>query len=206
MQKVVKMEGRTVQEAIDLALKELDVNKDEVDIEILEHPSKGLFGLIGGKPALVEVKTKETKGKIAKEFLQLLLDKMGIQAEVDVKEQQNTIYMDIKGKDMGIVIGYRGQTLDSLQYIVSLYVNKDAKTYRRIILDTENYRSKREKSLKRLAMKMAEKVKRTGKNIMLEPMNPYERRILHATLQNNPYVRTHSEGQEPYRKVMITLK
>lgn len=132
---------------------------------------------------------------------------MNIKAEIKIKEDNDTINISLTGPDMGIIIGYRGETLDALQYLVSLVINKGNETnYKRVVLDTENYRAKREETLRKLANKVANTVKRTGKLIKLEPMNPYERRIIHSALQNNPFVDTYSEGEEPYRRVVINLK
>jgi len=232
----VEKSAKTIEEAVDLALKDLNTTKDKVDVIILEQPSKGLFGLIGGKPARVKVCLKDEEDKeiieeikelikkgreedkreedkkkereIACRFLKDVLDSMGIRAEVKVKQTEDGFYINLVGPRMGMVIGKRGQTLDALQYLTSLVVNKDKgkDEYVRIILDTENYRKKREETLVRLANRMAEKVAKSRKKIELEPMNPYERRIIHSALQNHPEVFTYSEGEEPNRKVIIACK
>ena len=146
--------------------------------------------------------------KTANDFLKDVLDKMGIANEITTKydSNENCLNIEISGEDMGVLIGKRGQTLDSLQYLVSLVVNKGTKEYIRVKVDTENYRERRNKTLENLAKNMAFKVKRTRRSVTLEPMNPYERRVIHSALQNDSYVTTHSEGEEPYRKVVITLK
>ena len=146
--------------------------------------------------------------KRATEFLKDVLAKMEIENEVKAKydAEENCLNIEISGEDMGVLIGKRGQTLDSLQYLVSLVVNKGTKEYLRVKVDTENYRERRNKTLENLAKNMAFKVKRTRRSVTLEPMNPYERRVIHSALQNDSYVTTHSEGEEPYRKVVITLK
>lgn len=205
--KVIEMTGKTVDDAIKNALNELKVTEDKIEVEVLEEGSKGLFKLIGAKPARIKVKVKRDYIYEAKTFLRDILDNMGIIAEIKVKEESDTIKISLTGPDMGILIGYRGETLDSLQYLVSLVVNKGHETaYKRVVLDTENYRLKREKTLKRLAFKVAGTVRRTGKIIKLEPMNPYERRIIHSALQDDRYVQTFSEGEEPYRRVVVDLK
>jgi spoIIIJ-associated protein len=205
--KIIEMTGRTVQEAIKNALSELKLTEDKIEVEVLEEGSKGLFKLIGAKPAKIRVKVKRDYIYEAKNFLRDVLDTMGIKAEIKIKEEEDSIKISMTGPDMGILIGYRGETLDSLQYLVSLVVNKGHETaYKRVVLDTENYRSKREDTLKRLAQKVAGTVRRTGKLIRLEPMNPYERRIIHSALQDDRYIKTHSEGDEPYRRVVIDLK
>jgi spoIIIJ-associated protein len=205
--KIIEMTGRTVDEAIKNALNELKLTEDKVEVEVLEEGSKGLFKLIGAKPARIRVKVKRDYIYEAKNFIRDVLNTMGIRAEIRIKEEEDTVKISLTGPDMGILIGYRGETLDSLQYLVSLVVNKGHETaYKRVVLDTENYRSKREETLKRLAQKVAGTVRRTGKLIRLEPMNPYERRIIHSALQDDRYVKTHSEGDEPYRRVVIDLK
>lgn len=205
--KIIEMTGRTVEEAVRNALNELKVSEDKIEVEILEEGSKGLFKLIGAKPARIRAKVKRDYIYEAKVFLRDILNAMGIKAEIRIKEENETIKIFLTGPDMGILIGYRGETLDSLQYLVSLVVNKGHETaYKRVVLDTENYRSKREETLRRLAQKVAGTVRRTGKLIKLEPMNPYERRIIHSALQDDRYVQTFSEGEEPYRRVVIDLK
>ncbi|MCM0647021.1 protein jag [Clostridium swellfunianum] len=205
--KIIEMTGRTVEEAIKNALQELKLTEDKIEVEVLDEGSKGLFKLIGAKPARIRVKVKRDYIYEAKNFLRDVLNTMGIKAEIRIKEEADTVNITMTGPDMGILIGYRGETLDSLQYLVSLVVNKGHETaYKRVVLDTENYRSKREETLKRLAQKVAGTVRRTGKLIRLEPMNPYERRVIHSALQDDRYVQTHSEGDEPYRRVVIDLK
>lgn len=204
--KFIEKSAETVEEAIELALIELDVNEFEVEIEVLEEAKKAMFGLFGGKRAKVRLTKKISVEDIARNFLVSLLEKMNIEAKVLIKLKSNNLYIDMEGTEMALLIGRRGQTLDSLQYLISLIVNKERDEYIRIILDTENYRKKRKETLEKLAYKLASKAKRIKKNVTLEPMNPYERRIIHSTLQNNKFVSTKSEGEEPYRKVVILLK
>jgi spoIIIJ-associated protein len=205
--KIIEVTGRTVEEAVKNALSELKVTEDKIEYEVIEEGSKGIFKLLGAKPARVRVKVKRDYIYETKTFLRDVLNSMGVKAEIRIKEENETINISLTGPDMGILIGYRGETLDSLQYLVSLVVNKGHETaYKRVVLDTENYRSKREETLKRLAQKVAGTVRRTGKLIRLEPMNPYERRIIHSALQDDRYVQTFSEGEEPYRRVVIDLK
>lgn len=203
---VIEMIGRTVEDALKNALTELKITEDKVEYEVLDEGNKG-FLKIGARPARIKVKVKRDYIYEAKTFLRDVLDKMGVKAEIRVKEEDNIVKFALTGPDMGILIGYRGETLDSLQYLVSLVLNKGHENeYKRVILDTENYRLKREETLKRLARRIAEKVKTTEKQVKLEPMNPYERRIIHSALQNDPYVETYSEGDEPYRRVVVDLK
>lgn len=201
----VEKSANTVEEAVELALHELDLNELEVEIEVLEESKKALLGIFGGKKARVRVTQKISIEDIAKNFLLSILKEMNIDAKLSVKLKSNSLYIDMAGTEMALLIGRRGQTLDSLQYLVSLVVNKNRDEYLRVILDTENYRQKRKETLEKLAFKLASKARRIKKDITLEPMNPYERRIIHSTLQNNKFVSTRSEGEEPYRKVIIFL-
>jgi len=205
--KIIEMMGKTVEDAVNNALTELKVTRDKVEVETLEEGSKGFLNIIGVKPAKVRVTVKRDSLYEAKSFLMEVLQSMDMKAEVKLKEENNEIKIDLVGPNMGLLIGYRGETLDSLQYLVSLVINKNHdEEYKRVILDTENYRAKREETLKRLASKIAYKVRVSGRILKLEPMNPYERRIIHSTLQNDPYIYTFSEGEEPYRRVVVDLK
>jgi spoIIIJ-associated protein len=205
--KVIEMTGRTVEEALKNALAELKVEEDRVEVEVLDVGAKGFFNLIGARPAKIKVKVKRDYIYEAKAFIREVLDSMKVKAEIKIKEENNIIKISLTGPDMGILIGYRGETLDSLQYLISLVVNKGHDVeYKRVILDTENYRLKREETLKRLARRIADKVRKTGRSVKLEPMNPYERRVIHSALQNDFYVNTYSEGDEPFRRVVVDLK
>ena len=206
--KSIDMTGKTVDEAIQKALEQLNLTKDEVEINIVDEGSKGFLNLIGSKPAKVNVTVKEkTYIEDVKSFINGILDKMNIQADIAVKEEHNNIYVNLVGPKMGSIIGYRGETLDALQYLVSLVINKNHnKEYKRIILDAEHYREKREATLVRVAHKTANKVIKSKKSFKLEPMNPYERRIIHSALQDSKYVTTYSEGEEPRRRVVIDVK
>ncbi|MBR6472577.1 MAG: protein jag [Firmicutes bacterium] len=263
--------GRDVDEAVKLALDDLKVSIDEVDVTVLEEPSRGFFG-IGSKLALVRVEKKPKEVEIkpepiveepapveeekaqepvvqAKErsrnrqdkaprdkknrktddrkevslrepdenleavedhpaltFLRDVVNEMGLDVEITAKMGKEALYLDVQGKDSGTIIGKRGQTLDAIQYLVSLVVNKDQSKYVRVVVDAENYRAKREKTLEALAYRLANKVWKSKRSVKLEPMNPYERKVIHATLQNHPHVTTRSEGEDPYRRVIIELK
>ena len=268
--------AKDVDSAVKLALEDLQLGIDEVDVTVLEEPSRGFFG-IGQKLALVKVEKKkeakeppketkkpevkkekkpekpqaalEEKPKAAKaetpkrkkeraprraeremqdlepviekipedelidvqdhaalKFLEEVTKEMGLDLDIKAKAGKETLYIDIQGKDSGTVIGKRGQTLDAIQYLTSLVVNKEQSVYTLVVIDSENYRAKREKTLELLAIRLAKKVGKTKRSIKLEPMNPYERKVIHATLQNHPYVTTRSEGQDPYRRVIIELK
>ena len=283
--------GVDVETAVGLALKDLKLERDEVEVEILEESSSGFLG-IGSKLAKVRVTAKEDKtsskekatfddidailaglpentssklpdevraeydkyeaeeredarkrakalaknkkgnksknkkydlsvedtmlyevkkldpveGHPVEAFLKDMADKMGIDLSFSVKEGDELVFVEITGKDTGTIIGKRGATLDAVQCLASYVVNKDKNKYVRVILDAENYRSKREKTLVSLANRLAGKVERTRRSVTLEPMNPYERKVIHCTLQNHPRVKTRSEGKDPYRKVIIELK
>lgn len=205
--KTIEMTGKTVEEALKHALDELKLTKDKVDVEVIDEGSKGLFNLIGAKPAKVKVTAKPDSLDDAKTFLISVLNSMDINADIDIKEENDIIKINLKGPKMGLVIGYRGETLDSLQYLVSLVVNKNHENpYKRVVLDAENYRHKREETLIRVAQKTAYKVKKSGRPYKLEPMNPYERRIIHSALQEYTDIKTYSEGEEPFRRIIISLK
>ena len=204
----IEITAKTVDEAITNALIKLGTTSDNVEIEVIEKESSGFLGLFNNKPARIKAKCKYTADGAARNFLTQVFDAMNIDAEIDLKydELENTLDINLSGKDMGVLIGKRGQTLDSLQYLVSLVVNKNSETYLKVKLDTENYRERRKETLENLAKNIAYKVKRTKKAVSLEPMNPYERRIIHSALQNDKFVETHSEGDEPYRRVVVTVK
>lgn len=274
--------GVDVEEAVRLALIDLKVSREEVEVTILEEPSKGFFG-IGSKLAKVRVekikkeeekpepqvtkeiqkekpqpkehrehkekkvnkenknskKNKNKKDKKEKkheensdfdiesslnievvnkdelkdidehealDFLKDVTEKMGLSLNLKAKVGEDVVYVEMDGKDSGTVIGKRGQTLDAIQYLTSLVINKDSEKYIKVVVDAENYRAKRQKTLEQLANRLAAKVVKTKKYVRLEPMNPYERKVIHATLQKNPNITTRSEGEEPYRRVVIELK
>lgn len=259
--------GVDVEEAVKLALMDLKVSREEVEVTVLEEPSKGFFG-IGSKLAKVRVEIKKIeeekpqleaqpekfehketkshkKNKAKKErkeaekkpevkevqkesnlnievvnkdelkdieehaaldFLKDITEKMGLSLNFNAKEGEDVVYVEMEGKDSGTIIGKRGQTLDAIQYLTSLVINKDSDKYVKVVVDAENYRAKRQKTLEQLANRLAAKVIKTKKYVRLEPMNPYERKVIHATLQQNPNITTRSEGEEPYRRVIIELK
>lgn len=203
---LIRQEGKSVEEAIAMALEKLGLKEDEVDIKVIDEGSKGLLGLIGARDAVVEVRVKVNPAKTGREFLESILPKMACQGKVEVDENKTDdeqIYYNITGPDLGIIIGHRGETLDALQYLTSLVVNKSSNKYLRVLIDAEGYRQRREKTLENLAKRLAEKAISTGRKVMLEPMPPHERRIIHMTLRKDARVSTYSEGKEPYRKVLI---
>lgn len=199
--------GKTVEDAVMEAAIKLETTSDKMEYEVLEKGSNGFLG-IGSKPARIRARRVMNTAERAEKFLMDVFEAMDLKASVTLEEnsEEKTIDIDLAGEDMGVLIGKRGQTLDSLQYLVSLVVNKGEDGYIRVKVDTENYRQRRKDTLENLAKNIASKVRRTGKSVTLEPMNPYERRVIHSALQNDRYVETHSEGEEPFRKVVVALK
>lgn len=272
--------GKDVDEAVRLALIDLKLTVDRVNVIVLEEPTKGFLGLgaklakvrVEKKPEFLKTEEKRTEEKkaeekreekpfhkperpqpqkhepqrrpekrdkksnrprqteetpsyegtfsvrekpadltelndhIAESFLKEITEKMGLKLKIKVRGNDSCVYVEMDGKDSGTIIGKRGQTLDAIQYLTSLVVNKDKDKYLRVVVDAENYREKRERTLEQLAYRLADKVVKSRKSVRLEPMNPYERKVIHATLQSNPKVTTRSEGEEPYRRVIIELK
>ncbi len=209
----IEVSAKTVNDAITEACQKLGVTSDRLDYTIIEEGSKGFLGM-GAKPAIIKAGVKveervvETVDMVAEKFLKDVFAAMDLTVviNIDYNEANNNMDIDLSGDEMGVLIGKRGQTLDSLQYLVSLVVNKESENYIRVKVDTENYRQRRKETLENLAKNIAYKVKRTKRAVSLEPMNPYERRIIHSALQNDRYVTTHSEGEEPFRRVVVTLK
>ncbi len=203
----IEVSSKTLSDAITEACQKLSVTSDKLEYEVIDEGSSGFLG-IGSKPAVIKARVKSSVEDIAKDFLKEVFNAMKLTVVVDVKfdEVNNNMDIDLSGDDMGVLIGKRGQTLDSLQYLVSLVVNKDVENYIRVKVDTENYRQRRKETLENLAKNIAYKVKRTKRPVSLEPMNPYERRIIHSALQNDKYVTTHSEGDEPFRHVVVVLR
>lgn len=201
-----EFKGKTRDEALMQASVELGVASTELEYEVVSEETKGFLG-IGSKPCVIKARRKKTFIDDVREYLETLFAAMDIQTEISLEfdDVENVLSIDLEGPEMGILIGKRGQTLDALQYIISLAVNKKSDSYIRVKLDTENYRARRKETLENLAKNIAFKVKRSKRSFALEPMNPYERRIIHATLQNDKYVSTRSEGDEPYRKVIVYL-
>lgn len=202
----IEKTSKSIDEAIDLALAELGASRDMVEIEILDEGSKGLFGILGGKDAKVAVTLKQTAKTAAQDFLNDVFFAMGMKVNVEIDEKEGELDINLSGDDMGIIIGKRGDTLDALQYLTSLAANRIEGPYTKVSIDTENYREKRKEALDALANRVAEKVARTGRRHIFEPMNPYERRVIHAALQDHDAVHTYSIGDEPNRKVVIALK
>lgn len=204
--RVVEKTARTVDDAIDQAIAELGTSREEVDVEIIDQPSKGFFGLLGTKPARVKVTVRNTPSRKVRAIMTDILATMNLDAKMDINEKDDIISVNLKGGNLGILICRRGETLDALQYLINLSVNKNMENRKKFILDIEGYRRRREETLEKLAHKLADKARQRGRNIVLEPMNSLERRIIHTTLQERDDISTFSEGEEPYRKIIIAPK
>ena len=199
----IQISAKTVDDAVTKALIELGITSDKLEYEVIEKGSTGLLGFIGNKPAVIKARKKYDMMDEGREFLENVFRTMGMEVKIDMSfdQEEKVVNIDLSGGDMGVLIGKRGQTLDSLQYLASVVINKRTDEYIRVKLDTEDYRNRRKETLENLAKNIAYKVKRTKHSVSLEPMNPYERRIIHSALQDDPYVTTKSEGEDPYRHV-----
>ncbi len=208
--KSVEIIARSVEEAVSKGLAKLGATRDEVEITILDEGIKGFFGIIGSKQAKVKIEFKvdfKWKAQVAEDWVNKLLDYMKIDAVVRTSyEDEENIKIALYGDNLGLLIGRRGQTLDALQYLVSMIVNRQGGNWVRVIVDVEGYRSRRENTLKALAQRLAMKAQTSGRRVVLDPMTALERRIIHCELQDFPDVETHSEGREPYRRVIIVPK
>lgn len=202
-----EFQAKTVDDAITEACRTLSVTSDKLDYVVVEEGSSGFLGL-HAKPAVIKARISDSVEDRVKSFLSDVFSAMNISASANVEydEADKLINIDVSGDDTAVLIGKRGQTLDSLQYLASLVANKGTEEYIRVKVDTENYRERRKKTLENLAKNVAFKVKRSRRQVSLEPMNPYERRIIHSALQDDKFVTTHSEGEEPYRHVVVTMK
>ncbi|HAA08309.1 MAG: RNA-binding cell elongation regulator Jag/EloR [Syntrophomonadaceae bacterium] len=204
--KSIEKRGKSVDEAIKAALEELGCDIDDAIIEVIEEPARGLLGLVK-KPAVVRVTRRDKPEEEVRKVLEDLLKKMKIDYEIrKVESEEGRVRINISGKDMGLLIGRKGETLNSLQFMVGLIVNRRRQERIRVILDVEDYRKKKEQSLEALALRLSERVKKTKRNVVMRPMNSQERRIVHTALQGDPQVTTYSMGDEPNRKVVISLK
>ncbi len=203
----IEVTGKTIDDAITAACQKLTITSDRLEYEVIDEGSNGFLGF-NAKPAVIKAKEKSSIEDKAKLFLDEVFTAMNLVVNVTIKfnEEDQSLDIDLAGNEMGVLIGKRGQTLDSLQYLTSLVVNKESDDYVRVKINTENYRERRKETLENLAKNISFKVKRTKRSVSLEPMNPYERRIIHSSLQGDKFVTTHSEGEEPFRRVVIKLK
>lgn len=203
----IEVSAKTVNDAITDALVRLGVTSDQLEYEVINEGSTGFLGF-GSKPAIIKARKKYSPEESVRDFLTRVFEAMELEVEIisNYDKENGMIDVEFKGAEMGVLIGKRGQTLDSLQYLTNLAVNKQTDHYVKVKLDTEDYRKRRKDTLENLAKNISYKVKRTKRPVALEPMNPYERRVIHSALQNDRFVSTHSEGEEPYRHVVVTLK
>lgn len=204
--KQVTATGQTVNEAVESALAQLKTSKDRTEVTIIDEGKKGLFGIFGSRPAVVKVKLLFDPIEEAKKFLQEVTDKMGVQATINVNEIGKNVIFNISGEKIAILIGKRGQTLNSLQYLTQLVANRFSDQYLTIILDAENYRQRRKETLTQLASRLADKAVQTKRDVVLEPMPSYERKVIHTALVNNSKVKTFSSGNDPHRHIVISAK
>jgi len=202
----VEKSAKTVAEAIADALAALGINENEADITVLDEGKKGGFLGFGAKNAMVSVKKKPDIEALVKSFLREVTLSMGLDVKIETSKREKHLNINLTGDNMGILIGKRGQTLDALQYVTNLVINKYGTTETSVILDTENYRKRRRDTLEALARNIARKVRDKKTSVKLEPMSRFERHVIHTTLQNDRSVRTYSEGNEPYRNVVIAPK
>ncbi|GMK43845.1 MULTISPECIES: RNA-binding cell elongation regulator Jag/EloR [Paenibacillus] len=206
MKKIVAS-GKTIDDAVRSGLTQLNVAKDRVKVLVMEQPSKGLFGLIGVKEAKVELELIPDPTIEAEQFLRDVSEAMGLTIAIDRKQTKEATYLSVSGGgDIGMLIGRRGQTLDALQYLVNIVANRYSDSHLRIVLDAEDFRERRRKTLEELSERLAGRVVRTKKEVVLEPMSSHERKVIHSQLQNHPRVKTYSKGDEPNRRVVIALK
>lgn len=204
---MIEKTGKTVEEAIEAALAELGLERDQVDYRVLEAPSKPLFGLLGGREAKVEVTIKKVEPiERAKLFIEKVTKAMHLLVSISVISNEDAVTLNLKGDDLGILIGKHGQTLDALQYLTNLVANREGRERIRFIVDVEDYRKRRADTLQQLALRLADRVKRSGDRVVLEPMTPHERKIIHMSLQEDLRIETYSEGEEPFRRVVIVSK
>ena len=203
----IEVSAKTVDDAITEASIKLGTTSDKIEVEVIEKGSTGFLG-IKSKPAIIKARKKNDTVDNIREFLENVFSAMNMEVTIDIKKaEDDKVYeVELSGKEMGLLIGKRGQTLDSLQYLTNLAVNKHSDGYIKVKLDTEDYRQRRKDTLENLAKNIAYKVKRTKRPVSLEPMNPFERRVIHSALQGDRYVETHSEGEEPFRHLVVTLK
>ncbi len=205
----IEVSAKTVDDALTEASIKLGTTSENLEYEVIDKGSAGFLGLVGSRDATIRVKkaTKSVEDEI-REFLENVFKAMNLEVEIIIKadEDNRNVDVELKGSEMGVLIGKRGQTLDSLQYLTNLAINKQSENYYKVKIDTEDYRKRRRETLENLAKNIAYKVKRTKRPVSLEPMNPFERRVIHSALQNDRFVTTHSEGDEPYRHVVVTLK
>jgi spoIIIJ-associated protein len=204
--KKVVATGKSIEDAVRAGLAQLNTTEDKVIINVLEQPSKGLFGLLGSREAKVELERvpdplEETIG-----FMQEVFKAMELNVDIEAKHDNEGVVLNLSGNELGMLIGRRGQTLDALQFLANIVANRFSQTHLRYVLDAEDFRDRRRKTLEDLSMRLASRVVRTRKEVVLEPMTPQERKVIHSQLQGHPSVKTYSKGEDPNRRVIICLK
>lgn len=199
----VEASGRTVEEAVERALRQLGVERSQVEVEVLDEPGRGWLGLIGQRPARVRVTYRPAKAEAAVAFVLGVCRRMGLDARCRVVEEDDAIRVELSGGGLASLIGRRGRTLDALQYLTNVAATRASGDRRPVVVDADGYRRQREERLRRLALRLAERARRTGREVALQPMSARERRIVHLALRDDPHVRTESVGEEPLRKVVI---
>ncbi|MGI6642877.1 MAG: RNA-binding cell elongation regulator Jag/EloR [Bacillota bacterium] len=203
---VVEKTGRTVQEALNSAVAELGVSVDEVTVEVLTEPTRGFLGILGGREARVRVTLQKTVTELAKEFVSGVLERMGIEASIETLTAKESVTLNVVGENMGILIGRRGETLKCLEFLTGIVSGNGRGPVRRVFVDAAGYRKRRERELAAWAASAARRVRRMGKPVVMEPMDARDRRVVHVALQDEPGIATYSEGQEPFRRVVVTLE
>jgi spoIIIJ-associated protein len=198
--------GQTVEEAVESALAQLQTTRDRTEISIIDEGKKGLFGIFGSRPAVVKVSVKIDPIEEAKKFIQDVSRNMGVSVQIESFQEGKHVHFTLSGEKIALLIGKRGQTLNSLQYLTQLVLNRYSEQYLTVMLDAEDYRKRRNETLVQLAERLAEKAIKTGKNVALEPMPSYERKVIHTALANNKKIKTYSDGTEPYRYIVIAPK
>ena len=204
--KQVTATGQTVKEAVEAALAQLNTTKDRAEVNIIDEGKKGIFGIFGSRPAVVKVTVKMDPIEEAKKFLIDVSQNMGVSVEIDVVREGKNILLTLSGEKIALLIGKRGQTLNALQYLTQLALNRYSDQYLTVMLDAEDYRKRRNETLVQLAERLAQKAVKTGKNVALEPMPSYERKVIHTALVDNKKIKTYSDGSEPYRHIVIAPK
>ncbi|WP_068675956.1 RNA-binding cell elongation regulator Jag/EloR [Oceanobacillus sp. Castelsardo] len=201
--KEITASGQTVEEAVQSALEQLNTTKDQVEITIIDEGKKGILGIFGAKPAIVKVEMLPSPIEEAENYIKQWTTNMNLDVDIHTTVDGKHVTFELNGENIAIIIGKRGQTLNALQYLVRLVINKHSKIYYTVTLDAEGYRERRRETLESLASRTANKVIRTKSKVALEPMPAFERKIIHSVLQNIPEVSTYSDGQEPHRHIVI---
>ncbi len=199
----VTASGSTVEEAVQSALQQLNTTEDRVEVEVIDEGKKGILGIIGAKRAIVTVRLKKDPIEETEKYLKSVTTLMNVDVDIQTTVEDNHVTFEMDGENIAIIIGKRGQTLNALQYLAHLVINKQKETYYTVTVDAEGYRERRKETLESLALKMADKAKRLNRKVALEPMPAYERKIIHSKLQDVEGVTTYSDGQEPHRHIII---